>query len=159
MRARQTFGPSITFVRCSVHLSHKSGVRVGLTNALPMNNTGALTRRTVTLGVVILYLVLDLFEAFTKSETYASTTLVSLHHWVQVVMVALVLWTFWSEFSALKQARSALDEAEARLARLSADLADYISGRFRNWGLTGAETETAWLLLKGFSIEFYRMEG
>lgn len=42
--------------------------------------------------------------------------------------------------------------AETELTRLRGTFTGMVSNRFREWGLTGSETEVAWLLLKGFEI-------
>ena len=46
----------------------------------------------------------------------------------------------------------ALEETQIHNKLLSSQLSDIIESRLSSWNLTKAESETAWLLIKGFSI-------
>jgi DNA-binding CsgD family transcriptional regulator len=72
---------------------------------------------------------------------------------------AIFLWIGWrSTNSSLKRTRKILEahQAEKEAWRIEAQaylkgLGEVISKQFKEWGLTAAESETALLLLKGFS--------
>lgn len=106
-------------------------------------------RRFVTLGSVLGYLVLDLYEAMVEAEAYRGAGLLSIHHGIQVVVAGLVCWSMFREFQLHHAAQIQLGATSERLERLSDDLQAVISEQVNTWHLSQAETEVAWMLLRG----------
>jgi DNA-binding CsgD family transcriptional regulator len=80
-----------------------------------------------------------------------------------VASVGFVLFFLWSAFKLredhllltkqeLSQARVAAASWQKQVEALKLGIADAISAQFVEWGLTPAEQEVAFLLIKGFSI-------
>ena len=109
-------------------------------------------RRAITFAAVGIYMLLDLFEEFTKPESYGETSILGFHHWFQVLVAILVVWCLWTEIKTVRSLKNRLAEEEARRRRLSADLSGHIADSFKSWGLTPTESEVAWLLIKGFQF-------
>ncbi|MCV0428512.1 MAG: hypothetical protein K5905_23895 [Roseibium sp.] len=108
--------------------------------------------RLFVLAVAGFYLCLDLYEEFFLKETEPQTGLMAYHHWIEIIVVALVIWLIWLEVRAARELRDKLAEQKAVNLRLSDGVANRISAKFTDWGLTAAESEVAWLLIKGFSF-------
>jgi DNA-binding CsgD family transcriptional regulator len=109
-------------------------------------------RRAIVFTVVVSYLLLHLYEEFTQLESANRLALIQLHHWFQIGIVVVVFWSLWCEISGSERLRQRLAAEQVRRRRFSKDLAGHIAASFSAWGLTQAETEVAWLLLKGFQF-------
>lgn len=68
-----------------------------------------------------------------------------------VIALALVLGLFVGA-SALKRTLAEMDAGRRALRVASGALAEVIDAQFRDWGLTAAETDVAFLALKGLDV-------
>jgi len=111
-------------------------------------------RRVAALTAATLYFVIDMVETVVGEPAADAEMagLVNLHHVLQAVVFGLVVWALWAEIRERTRAETALVASEARHDRLSRDVAGHISRRFEDWQLTSAETDIAWLLIKGFTF-------
>ena len=109
-------------------------------------------RRTLALCGAVFYILLDLFEELTQDDSYTESGILAFHHWVEVFVVILVIWCLVAEIRLIKHTQSELEREQAKRRQLSQDLAGHIANRFKDWKFTQAETDIAWLLIKGFSF-------
>ncbi len=112
----------------------------------------ARTRRMTAFTTSAFYLAVDVYEEFFLGERQSESGLIAFHHWLEFVVIALVVWCIWCEIRETEFMRGLLAEQEARHRRLSQDIAGHIVTRFAEWRLTTGETDIAWLLIKGFSF-------
>lgn len=110
------------------------------------------TRRMVTFAAAGLYMLTDIAEQFLEPEMVGEADIFDFHHLLQVGVTVLVVWCLASEIRLVDRIQGKLEAERSRRRRLAEDLSGYIAARFETWRLTDAETEIAWLLIKGFSF-------
>lgn len=117
-----------------------------------INLTPAAIRRLLVMTAAGFYLCLDIYEEFFLKEDSVQPGIMAYHHWIELVVVALILWLMWHEIAGARLLKEKLSAQEAVNRRLSEGVTCQISAKFSEWGLTQAESDVAWLLIKGFSF-------
>lgn len=105
--------------------------------------------------LISLLTLLDILEDMTEGN---SLTHILTEVSIIFMVSALGLYALRSSFKKQKYLRKNLDRAlnesqewKNKINELSTGLSNLIENQFRNWNLTPAESEVAWLLVKGLS--------
>lgn len=77
----------------------------------------------------------------------------NLHFYLELVFTLLMFYLLSSQIYEIKQTHKKLDSAKTKIHHLQGEMINYINASFKNWNLTGAENEVAWLIIKGFAFK------
>jgi len=94
---------------------------------------------------LILFFIQDIFYDFIIEDELNS------HSYQELLIVVLLSILFIYQVKEFKSLSSKLGVAEQTIDKFKSELHIVINDQFKFWNFTKAETEIAWLILKGFS--------
>jgi DNA-binding CsgD family transcriptional regulator len=104
---------------------------------------------TIKIGIyiaIITFFINDLIVDFFSYEF-------NMHFYLEVIFTILMLYLLSHQIYEVKQTHKQLTSAETKIHNLQGEMIHYINKSFKDWGLTIAENEIAWLIIKGFSFK------
>lgn len=102
--------------------------------------------KIILLVILILYFAYDVIIDMMAEPGFGADNL------IEAAMFSAAAILLILEIRSMQQLTVAFKEIQDQNKVLSSQLSDMIESRFSGWNLTTAESETAWLLIKGFSI-------
>lgn len=95
---------------------------------------------------IITFFIHDIVVDFLSYE-------LNLHFYIEVIFTILMLYLLSHQIYEIKLTNKQLTTANIKIQNLQGEMIHYINTSFKNWQLTNAENEIAWLIIKGFSFK------
>jgi DNA-binding NarL/FixJ family response regulator len=110
-----------------------------------MNNLKNLTKVIIYLAILIFFLY-DLIADFFSDEF-------GVHFYLEIIFTVLMFYLLLQQILDISKTTKQLNDAKSKINNLQGEMINYINTSFENWGLTNAENEIAWLIIKGFAFK------
>jgi len=102
--------------------------------------------KIILLAVLILYFAYDVVVDMFTEPGFGADNLIEAAMFTAAAILLIM------EIRSMQRLTAEFEEVQLKNKFLSSQLSDMIESKFSDWNLTKAESETAWLLIKGFSI-------
>ena len=99
-----------------------------------------------TLLIVILFFLIDVIDDFTSSHHNG------IHFYFELFFVIALTYLLITQFRKNYLTKNELNFTTDKLTTIEEGLYEVIGKQFSIWGLTKAETDVAWLVIKGISF-------
>ena len=99
-----------------------------------------------TLLTVILFFLIDVIDDFTSSHHNG------IHFYFELFFVIALTYLLITQFRKIYLTKDELNTAKDKLTVIEEGLHEVIDNQFSVWKLTKAETDVAWLVIKGISF-------